>query len=104
TFRAGVLGLLKTLSQELGSYGITCNNVAPGSYDTDRLKHLHQRIADAQGITFQEARKQAEAKIPLGRLGDPEELANMVVFLASEAASYVTGQTLVVDGGQTLGI
>jgi 3-oxoacyl-[acyl-carrier protein] reductase len=104
TFRAGILGLLKTLSQELAPYGITCNNVAPGSYDTDRLKHLHQFTADRQGISFEEARKQAETKIPLGRLGRPEELANAVVFLASEAASYITGQTMVVDGGQTLGI
>jgi 3-oxoacyl-[acyl-carrier protein] reductase len=104
TFRAGVLGLLKTLSQEFAPYGITCNNVAPGSYDTDRLMHLHQRTADTQGISFAEARKQAEAKIPAGRLGHPEELANTVVFLASEAASYITGQTILVDGGQTLGI
>ena len=80
------------------------NNVAPGSYDTDRLKHLHQRNADAAGISFAEARRQAEQKIPLGRLGKPEELANAVVFLASEAGSYVTGQTWFVDGGQTLGL
>jgi 3-oxoacyl-[acyl-carrier protein] reductase len=104
TFRAGILGLLKTLSQEFAPHGITCNNVAPGSYDTDRLKHLHQINADRQGISFEEARKQAETKIPLGRLGRPEELANAVVFLASEAASYITGQTMLVDGGQTLGI
>ena len=104
TFRAGILGLLKTLSLEFAPYGITCNNVAPGSYDTDRLKHLHQRNADLQGISFDEARKQAEQKIPLGRLGRPEELANAVVFLASETGSYITGQTLLVDGGQTLGI
>lgn len=104
TFRAGIVGLLKTLSQEFAPYGITVNNVAPGSYDTDRLKHLHQLIAEKQGISFEEARKQAEQKIPLGRLGRPEELANMVVFLASEAASYITGQTFLVDGGQTLGL
>jgi 3-oxoacyl-[acyl-carrier protein] reductase len=104
TFRAGLLGLLKTLSQEFAQYGITCNNVAPGSYDTVRLRHLHQRNADQQGISFDEARQQAEQKIPLGRLGRPEELANTVVFLASEAASYITGQTILVDGGQTLGI
>ena len=101
TLRAGILGLCKTLSQEFAPYGITVNNVAPGSYDTDRLKHLHQRNADAAGISFAEARKQAEQKIPLGRLGRPEEFANAVVFLASEAASYVTGQTWAVDGGQT---
>ena len=103
TFRAGILGLLKTLSQEFAPYGITCNNIAPGSYATDRLKHLHQRNAEQQGISFDEARRQAELKIPIGRLGRPEELANTLVFLASEAASYITGQTVVVDGGQTLG-
>ena len=104
TFRAGIVGLCKTLSQEFAPYGITVNNVAPGSFDTDRLKHLHERNAATAGITFEEARKQAEQKIPLGRLGRPEELANAVVFLASEAASYVTGQTWFVDGGQTLGL
>ena len=56
------------------------------------------------GTTIDEARKLMESRIPLGRLGRPEELANMVVFLASDAASYVTGQTMLVDGGQTLGI
>ena len=104
TIRAGIVGLCKTLSQEFAPLGITVNNVAPGSYDTDRLKHLHQRNADAAGISFEEARKLAEQKIPLGRLGRPEELANAVVFLASEAASYVTGQTWAVDGGQTVGL
>ena len=104
TIRAGITGLCKTLSQEFAPYGITVNTVAPGSYDTDRLKHLHERNAQTAGITFAEARRQAEQKIPLGRLGRPEELANVVVFLASEAASYITGQTIVVDGGQTLGL
>lgn len=104
SLRAGIVGLCKTLSQEFAPYGITVNNVAPGSFDTDRLKHLHERNAQAAGISFDEARRQAEQKIPLGRLGHPEELANAVVFLASEAASYITGQTLLVDGGQTLGL
>lgn len=103
-FRAGIVGLLKTLSQEFAQYGITVNNVAPGSYDTDRLKHLYERNAQAAGISVAEAKKQMEQKIPLGRLGRPEELANAIVFLASDAASFITGQTLVVDGGQTLGL
>jgi 3-oxoacyl-[acyl-carrier protein] reductase len=102
SLRAGVVGLCKTLSQEFAPYGITVNNVAPGSYDTSRLTHLFERRAQAAGTTVEEARKQAEKNIPLGRLGRPEELANAVVFLASEAGSYVTGQTWIVDGGQTL--
>lgn len=104
TIRAGIVGLCKTLSQEFAPYGITVNNVAPGSFDTERLRMLHERQASAAGISIEEARRQAEARIPLGRLGRPEELASAVVFLASEAASYITGQTLLVDGGQTLGI
>ncbi|MCS6777903.1 MAG: SDR family oxidoreductase [Chloroherpetonaceae bacterium] len=104
TIRAGIVGLCKTLSQEFAPYGITVNNVAPGSFDTDRLRMLHERQARAAGISLEEARRQAEARIPLGRLGRPEELAHAIVFLASEAASYITGQTLIVDGGQTLGI
>lgn len=104
SLRAGVVGLLKTLSQEFAPYGITVNNVAPGSFDTDRIAHLIERNAQAANIAQEEARKQMEARIPLGRLGRPEELANAVVFLASEAASYVTGQTWLVDGGQTVGL
>ncbi len=104
TVRAGIVGLCKTLSQELAHHGITVNNVAPGSFDTDRIRMLHGRTALAMGITEEEARKQAESRIPLGRLGRPEELANMIVFLASDAASYITGQTILVDGGQTAGI
>jgi len=104
TIRAGIVGLLKTLSQEFAPYGITVNNVAPGSYATARIAHLLNLRAQQAGITVEEAQKQMESRIPLGRLGRPEELANAVVFLASEAASYVTGQTWVVDGGQTLGL
>lgn len=104
TLRAGIVGLCKTLSQEFAPYGITVNNVAPGSYATARLAHLIERNAQAAGVSQEEARQQMEKRIPLGRLGQPEELANVVVFLASQAASYVTGQTWVVDGGQTLGL
>ena len=104
TLRAGIIGLCKTLSQEFAGYGITVNNVAPGSFATARIDHLLDVRSKAAGISVDEARSQMEARIPLGRLGRPEELANAVVFLASEAASYVTGQTWVVDGGQTLGL
>jgi 3-oxoacyl-[acyl-carrier protein] reductase len=104
TIRAGIVGLCKTLSQEFAPYGITVNNVAPGSFATARIDHILNLRSEQQGITVEEARKQMEARIPLGRLGEPAELANAIVFLASEAASYITGQTILVDGGQTLGI
>lgn len=104
TLRAGIVGLCKTLSQELATYGITVNNVGPGSFDTDRIRLLLERRAHDRGISVEEAQKQMEAAIPLGRLGQPEELAKMVAFLASEAASYVTGQTILVDGGQTVAL
>lgn len=104
TLRTGVVGLCKTLAQELAPYGITVNNVGPGSFDTDRIKLLLERRAQERGISVEEARRQMEAAIPMGRLGRPEELANMVVFLASESAAYVTGQTILVDGGQTVAL
>jgi 3-oxoacyl-[acyl-carrier protein] reductase len=104
TIRAGLVGLLKTLSQEFAPFGITVNNVAPGSFATARIAHLTEIRAKEANVSVEEIKRQMEARIPLGRFGNPEELANMVVFLASERASYITGQTIFVDGGQTVGI
>ncbi len=86
--KAGLIGFTKSLAQELGSRGITVNAVAPGFIDTDMTKDLP------------EAQKKALlGKIPLGALGQPEDIANAVGFLASSAASYVTGETIHVNGG-----
>lgn len=96
--RAGVWGIAKTLSRELASQGILVNVIAPGRIDTERIAELDQANAHKSGKSIEDVRKASVASIPLGRLGRPEELANLVVFLASEAGSYITGQAITVDG------
>lgn len=88
--RASVAGLIKTLSNEVGQYSITVNNVMPGYTETERLKKL---------IANDPAFVSAKSEIPLGRFGKPEEFAAAVAFLASERASFITGVSLAVDGG-----
>jgi 3-oxoacyl-[acyl-carrier protein] reductase len=96
--RAGVWGIAKTLSRELAPQGILVNVIAPGRIDTERIAELDQANAQKSGKSVEDVRKTSIAGIPLGRLGRPEELANLVVFLASEAGSYITGQAITVDG------
>ena len=96
--RAGVWGIAKTLSRELAPQGILVNVIAPGRIDTERIAELDQANAQRSGKSMEDVRKASVASIPLGRLGRPEELANLVVFLASQAASYITGQAITVDG------
>lgn len=98
--RTGVLGLAKTLSKELAPDNILVNVVAPGRVATERVEELNRANAERTGQPLEAIRQAATASIPLGRMGRPEELANLVVFLASEAASYITGTTIQVDGGR----
>lgn len=98
--RPGVIGLAKTLSRELAPYGITINNVCPGRMRTDRLRQgasFQARLA--QGHTEEEAWNGLATDIPLGRLGQPDELGALVAFLASQQAGYLTGTTIQIDGG-----
>ncbi|NBI30707.1 SDR family oxidoreductase [Chengkuizengella marina] len=99
TFRTGIVGLAKSLSQELASDNILINTVGPGRIGTDRLAQLDGILAEKQGKTIEEIKSGIEASIPLGRYGEPSEFAKMVVFLASGANTYVTGQSFVIDGG-----
>jgi len=104
TARAGVIGLAKTMSNEFGPYNITVNNVCPGRILTDRITHLASEKAKREGVSLEDALTSMEKDVPLRRIGRPEELANLVVFLASERASYITGTTIQVDGGLTRGL
>lgn len=104
TARAGVIGLAKSMANELGKYNIRVNNVGPGPTRTDRILDLARQRAEAQGISLDDALGSDANSIPLRRLGEPEEFANVVTFLASPAASYVTGITLQVDGGMYRGL
>ena len=97
--RLGALGFAKTLADEVAKDKILVNNVAPGYLLTDRMMEVIESRASASGITREQAMQALTDSIPMGRIGDPEELANLVVFLASDAASYMTGTTIQVDGG-----
>ncbi len=90
--KAGIIGLTKTIAKEVGSYGINVNCVSPGIIGTERVRQMPQEMVQ----TWQEG-------IPLGRLGRPEEVADVVLFLASDESSYITGTNIPVTGGLTLG-
>ncbi len=102
-FRMGILGLAKSLADELAPFNILVNTVAPGRIATDRTAYLDQLKADKRGIDIEQVVSESLQNIPLKRYGDPEEFARVVCFLASGASSYVTGSTLMVDGGMVKG-
>jgi len=97
--RAAVVGLVKSLSNEFGKDGILVNNVAPGFTATERLQELAQVRALAAGSSPQQVCDGWAAETPVKRLGNPQEIADVIVWLASERASYITGQTVLADGG-----
>ena len=99
TFRSGMVGLTKTLARELAQYNILVNTVGPGRIETDRIIELDSTTAEKQGVSLDAITKENMSLIPIGRYGKPEEFARVVVFLASNANTYLTGQSLVIDGG-----
>jgi 3-oxoacyl-[acyl-carrier protein] reductase len=101
TIRAAVANWSKTLSNEVASYGITVNNVLPGATLTGRLQSIIETKSNNTGESLNEIKNEMESEIPLGRFAEPSEIGNVVAFLSSPAASYITGINVPVDGGRT---
>ncbi len=101
TIRAAVANWSKTLANEVASFGITVNNVLPGATNTQRLQSLIEIKSTKSGATIDDLQKEMLHEIPMGRFADPLEIAAAVAFLASPAASYITGINVPVDGGRT---
>jgi 3-oxoacyl-[acyl-carrier protein] reductase len=99
TLRGAMASWSKTLSRELGGFGITVNNLLPGQTRTQRLENLFRKEAEGKGVDVSEIEAATVAKIPAGRIGEPEELAYAAAFLASEQAAFINGVNLQVDGG-----
>jgi len=99
SLRAAVTGFARTLANEVAAFGITVNNIMPGYTRTERLEDLAKMLADKEGITRAESASRWNSEIPMRRLGEPREFAALAAFLVSERASYITGQSIAVDGG-----
>ena len=97
--RISLAGLTRTLARELGKYGIRVNMVLPGNIETERSRQVIESRARAKGISYEEELRLEMADVPLGRIGRPEEIGEVVEFLLSERASYVSGAVVAVDGG-----
>ena len=104
TVRSGVIGLAKSLSNELAPFNITVNSVCPGYTLTDRVRNLARATAEKEGTTPEAVVARWEAAVPMKRLGTPEEFAALVAFLASERSGYITGAAIQIDGGWYKGV
>jgi 3-oxoacyl-[acyl-carrier protein] reductase len=104
TIRAGVMGLVRSLAGQFGLDGITINNVGPGFTSTDRSRSLLETRAKNRNVPFEQVLTELEREIPIGRMATPEEVAATIVWLASESAASITGQTILVDGGSYKGL
>lgn len=104
SIRAGVTGFARTIANEAAPFGVTVNNILPGFTRTERLVDLAEAISKREGGSVQEAYAGWESEIPMGRVGEPHEFAALAAFLCSEKASYITGQSVAVDGGWIKGL
>jgi len=104
SLRSAVTGFARTLANEVAPFGVTVNNLMPGFTRTDRMVELSEVTAEKEGITAEQALKRFTGSVPMGRMGEPREFAALAAFLASERASYITGQSMAVDGGWIRGL
>jgi 3-oxoacyl-[acyl-carrier protein] reductase len=100
--RLSLAGLVKTLAYQLGPYNILVNGIMQGYVDTERVKEVAAARAQREGRSVEDVTREMEKEIPLGRLAKPEEIGELVAFLASDKASYITGSLILIDGGRTL--
>ncbi len=104
TLRPAVLGMVKTLANELGQYNVRVNSILPGAFATERLQEMFGTVADKNGTTIEAEEANYVKTIPLQRTGDPKEFGRLATFLLSQAASYITGNMIQVDGGRYQGL
>lgn len=104
SLRAAVTGFARTLATEVAKDGVTVNCILPGFTRTERVEHLNAAVAEREGIAVEAVQARTEAQIPMGRIGEPREFGATAAFLVSERASYITGQSVAVDGGWIRGL
>lgn len=102
--RAGITGFARTLATEVAKDGVTVNCILPGYTKTERVTHLNAAAAGREGVPVDKVQARTEAQIPMGRMGEPREFGALAAFLVSERASYITGQSVAVDGGWIKGL
>ena len=103
-YRAGVVGFAKSLALEVAKNGVTVNVLAPGSHETPAIERVIKNNSSVRGISYEQAKKEMEENVPVGRMGKAEELASLAVWLLSDQSGYVTGQTISHDGGVISGL
>lgn len=103
SLRLAVVGMVKTLSQEIARSGVTLNVLGPGSHNTPAIDRLYQKKTEQTGLSFNEVKKNAINQIPVGALGEADDFASLALWLLSPQSRYVTGQTITVDGGMIKG-
>lgn len=103
SLRLAVVGMMKTLSQEIAKSGVTLNVLAPGSHNTPAIDRLYVKKSEQTGLPFDEVKKNAIQQIPVGALGEADDFASLAVWLLSKNSRFITGQTICVDGGMVRG-